>query len=280
MIHPLAFVSPAASIAADVSVGPFCVVEDDVAIGAGCRLEPHVILKSGVRLGDNNHIYEGCVIGGFPQHTRPPQRPGRVDIGSNNVLREHVTIHRPLRDDEATVVGDNNLLMINVHVAHDCRLGSGVIVANNVMLAGHVHIDDRAYISGAVGIHQFCRVGRLAMVGGQAHIVKDVPPYVTVDGASSFVVGLNLVGLRRAGFKTDDIAQLKLAYRLIYRAGLKWSEILQRLPLEFTSGPAVEFHRFFQGGNRGFTHERRIPLRPTLKLPTSQEAPPTRAKAG
>ena len=141
-----------------------------------------------------------------------------------------------MESDHQTIVGDHCLLMANAHVAHDCRLGDYVIVTNNAMLAGHVIVGDRAYISGAVGVHQFCRVGELAMVGGQAHIVKDVPPFVTVDGQSSYVVGLNQIGLRRAGCDLRAVEQLKAAYRVIYRSGLMWAEILERLKEEFREG--------------------------------------------
>jgi UDP-N-acetylglucosamine acyltransferase len=150
------------------------------------------------------------------------------------------------------------------------------------MLAGHVTVDDRAYVSGAVGVHQFCRIGRQAMVGGQAHVVKDVPPFVTVDGKCTFVVGLNLVGLRRSGMTAADINQLKAAYRLIYRSGLRWTEILERLAQEFATGPAALFHEFFSGGKRGFTPERRLPR--TYKLKDEKTAEPAdvelRVKAG
>ena len=180
-IHPSALVSPRAQIDADVRIGPLCIVEDDVTIGAGCILEASVVVKSGVVLGRNNHVFEGAVIGGPPQHVHMPARPGRVIIGSGNVIRENVTIHRALQPERATLVGDNNLLMCNAHIAHDCQVGNNTIIVNNVMLAGHVIVEDRAYVSGAVAVHQFCRIGTLAMVGGQAHINKDVPPFVTVD---------------------------------------------------------------------------------------------------
>ena len=191
---------------------------------------------------------------------------GRLTIGDDNTLREHVTIHRALHAGTATTIGNNNLLMVNVHVAHDCQVGNHTIIANNAMLAGHVELADRAYLSGAVGIHQFCRVGSYAMVGGQARVVKDIPPFVTIDGASTLVVGLNQVGLRRNGFTSEQIDEIKAAYRLIYRSGLNWSEMLQRLAQEFSEGPAAQFLPFFQGGRRGFTPERRMPKPGTLRL--------------
>lgn len=174
-IHPTAIVSRYATIGQGVSIGPYVVVEGDAVIGDGCRLEAHVVIKEGTILGPNNHICEGAILGGLPQHVHMPEHPGKVIIGAGNVIREHVTIHRALDENEATVVGDNNLLMVNAHVAHDCRLGNHCILANNVMLAGHVTVGDRAYLSGAVAVHQFCRIGTLAMVGGHARVGKDIP---------------------------------------------------------------------------------------------------------
>lgn len=256
-IHPLAFVSSKAVVAPDVVVGPFCVIEDDVVVGTGCVLESHVVLKSGTTLGCFNRVCEGAVLGGWPQHVQRPAAPGRVVIGNHNTLREHVTIHRALHAESATRLGDHNLLMVNAHVAHDCCLGNHTIVANNVMLAGHVTVEDRAYLSGGVAVHQFCRIGRNCMVGGQAHINKDIPPFVTIDGASSFVVGLNVIGLRRAGYSAADIAQLKAAYRVLYRSGLPWNQVLLRLAEEFPHGPAAELYRFCKETRRGITPQRR-----------------------
>lgn len=274
--------SPEAKIGPNVRIGPFCIVEPGVTIGEGCILEGRVTIKSETTLGPNNHLFEGAVIGGLPQHVHVPESPGRVIIGSGNTIRENVTVHRALAADKATVIGDNNLLMVNVHVAHDCRLGNSTIFANNAMIAGHVTVDDRAYVSGAVGVHQFCRIGALAMVGGQAHVVKDVPPFVTVDGLSSLVVGLNQIGLRRAGHSTQSVCRLKEAYRVIYRSGLTWNEILARLRDEFADGPASLFYQFLSATTRGILCERRPPPGATIRItPETKEAPQQlRARAG
>jgi UDP-N-acetylglucosamine acyltransferase len=273
-IHSTAIVSPSAQIASDVQIGPFCIVEDDVEIGPGCVLESRAVLKATTILGANNHVYEGAIVGGAPQHVHIPENPGRVVVGNNNTIRENVTVHRALVPDHATTIGDNCLFMINAHVAHDCRIGNHVIVTNNAMLAGHVHVDDRAYISGAAGIHQFCRVGTLSMVGGQAHLVQDVPPYVTVDGLSSLVVGLNKIGLRRAGYKPAAIQEIMTAYRLIYRSGLRWTEVLEQLRTQFPTGPAAAFYEFLSTTARGIVSERRAPPGATIKLRDVVEAEP------
>jgi UDP-N-acetylglucosamine acyltransferase len=269
-IHPLAIVSPSAQIGSGVKIGPFCVVEDDVRLGDDCILESGAVIKSGTTLGPRNRVFEGAIVGGLPQHIHIPERPGKVILGSDNVIRENVTIHRALDAEHTTTIGDHCLLMVNSHVAHDCHVGNHVILTNNVMIAGHVHVGDRVFMSGASGIHQFCNIGTLAMVGGQAHLVQDVPPYVTVDGLSSLVVGLNLVGLRRAGYDQAKIQQIKAAYRLIYRSGLMWKEILETLRTEFAHGPAALFHEFLSATKRGIVSERRVPPNATLKI-KSQE---------
>jgi UDP-N-acetylglucosamine acyltransferase len=265
-IHPLAVVSPQAQIGRDVRIGPFAIVEDDVVIGDGCQLAGHAVVKSGTTLGPNNTVCESAVIGGLPQHVRCPAEIGRVEIGQGNTIREFATVHRALKPDVATIIGDNNYLMVGAHVAHDCRLGNNVIMANNCLLGGHVTVDDRSFLSGCVAVHQFCRIGRMAMVGGHAKVVRDVPPFVTIDGMSSDVVGLNLVGLKRNGFSSEQIVVLKAAYRLIYRSGLPWHEMNARLAAEFADGPAAPMVEFFQGGSRGFSQERRPPRSVTLKL--------------
>lgn len=277
-IHPSAVVSPEAELGRDVVIGPFCHVESDTVIGEGCRLAGHAVIKQGTALGRENVVHEGAVIGGVPQHVSPPQCIGRLAIGDGNTIREHVTIHRGLSEEKVTVIGNGNFIMIGAHVAHDCRVGNQAIICNDVLLAGHVEIGDRAFVSGTVGIHQFTRVGQYAMVGGQARVIKDIPPYVTVDGATTLVVGLNLIGLRRAGFDRADIRQLKDAYRVVYRAGLKWTEVLERLETDFSTGPAAAFHEFFSGGTRGFTQERRLPRRAALKLHQPEDEGQTLAK--
>ncbi len=259
-------VSPLARIGRGVHIGPFCVIEPDVEIGDGCTLASRVVLRNGTRLGSCNHVFENVVLGGLPQHVKRPERPGLVRIGSGNTIRENVTIHRSLEEGHDTIVGDGNLLMVNVHIAHDCIVGNRSIFANNTMLAGHIEVADRAYVSGAVAVHQFCRIGTLAMVGGQAHVNQDVPPYVTVDGQSSCVVGINQIGLRRAGFSSEDIRVLKEAYRVIYRSGMKWEAILQILRERFRDGPAAAFYEFLSTTRRGILSERRLPPNATIKI--------------
>ncbi|MFI4874695.1 MAG: acyl-ACP--UDP-N-acetylglucosamine O-acyltransferase [Blastopirellula sp. JB062] len=255
-IHPTAVISPQARSGADVQIGPFCVIEAGVEVGDRCRLESFVTIKSGSTVGCDNHICDHAVLGGAAQHIRAPEHSGSLVVGDRNQIREFVTIHRALHAGERTIVGDDCLLMVQAHVGHDSVIGNNVIITNNVLVAGHVLIEDRAYVSGAVAIHQFCRVGRYAMVGGQAHVVQDVPPYVTVDGCSSLVVGLNLVGLKRNGFDSDAIRELKKAYRILYRSNLTNGESLERIRMEFAGSAAEHFHTFLAPSKRGFIQAR------------------------
>lgn len=269
-IHPLAVVHPGAKLGVDVEIGPFAIVESDTSIGDRCRIHPFVSIKQGTTLGPDNQVFERATIGGLPQHSHMNAHVGRLEVGSSNTIRENVTIHRALAADQSTRVGDHNLLMVGVHVAHDCIVGNHTIFANNAMLAGHVVVEDRAYISGNVGVHQFCRVGQMAMLGGLARVVKDVPPFVTIDGSTGFVVGLNTIGLRRRGYTTAAISELKAAYRLIYRSGLKWQQIVDRLQQDFATGPAAPFGEFMNHVTRGIVAERRLPPGAGIKL--SEEA--------
>ncbi|WP_158261012.1 MULTISPECIES: acyl-ACP--UDP-N-acetylglucosamine O-acyltransferase [Pirellulaceae] len=255
-IHPSAIVHPSAEIGENVTIGPFCVVEENTKVGDGCQLNSFVSIKQGTRLGANNKVHEHAVIGGPPQHLRAGSDLGDVIIGTGNVIREFTTIHRGLAPGKDTVIGDNNLLMVQAHVGHDTIIGNNTIITNNVMLGGHVVIEDRAYVSGAVAVHQFCRIGRNAMVGGQAHVVQDVAPYVTVDGCSSLVVGLNIIGLKRSGFSPEQLSELKRAYRIIFRSNLTNREALERVRREFPMSPAVHFADFLAESERGFIQAR------------------------
>lgn len=265
-IHPLAAVSPYAILGNNVRVGPFSVVEPGVVIGDHCSLASRVVVRAGTTLGRGNQVFEGVVLGGMPQHLHMPESPGRLVIGNGNVIRENVTVHRAIHAEHATRIGNFCMLMVGAHVAHDCEVGDNVIITNNALLAGHVTVHDRAYISGGVAVHQFCRIGRLAMVGGLARIRQDVPPFVTVDGGSTMIVGLNRIGLRRAGYSLEQLRQLKAAYKTIYRSGLAWDEVIATLMSEYADGPAAEFAPFFAQGQRGFVQERRLPPGATVRL--------------
>ena len=266
LIHSSAVVNDRAKIGADVEIGPFSVIENHVEIGDGCRIAARVSIKSGTRLGPENRIHEGAILGGVPQHLKAGAQLGELVIGRGNTIREYATMHIGLSEGDRTQIGDGNMIMVGAHVGHDCHVGSHCIIINNVLLGGHVIVGDRAYVSGAVAIHQFCRIGAYAMVSGPARIIQDVPPYVAVDGSTSKIVGLNLIGLRRNGFDQEQIRELKAAYRVIYRSGLRWSEVLGELSRRYPNGPASLFYHFMSQGQRGFLRERRAQPLAALKI--------------
>ncbi len=267
-IHATALVDPRAELGRDVVIGPWCIVEAGAIIGDGCRLAARAVVKSRTTLGCDNEIGEGAIIGGAAQHVQVHDPGGKLVVGSHNRIRENATLHRGWSNDATTTMGDHNMLMVGAHVAHDCSVGSHCILVNHVLLGGHVHVEDRAYLGGGSAVHQFCRVGRLAMIGGLAKVTQDVPPFVMIEGAgpTSQVIGLNKVGLRRNGYTPEQIVQIKEAYRVIYREGRRWSEVLEILKTKFTSGPAAMFHDFLKVGKRGFIQERRISRKATLKI--------------
>ncbi|MEM8866485.1 MAG: acyl-ACP--UDP-N-acetylglucosamine O-acyltransferase [Planctomycetota bacterium] len=258
-IDPYAIVHPTAQVGPGVEIGPFSIVEPGAIIGPGCKISSRVTIKSGVTLGEQNTVEEGAVLGGLPQHLSPPDSPGPVIIGDRNIIRENVTVHRAMKAEGETRIGNGCLLMVASHVAHDCTVADGAVLTNNVMLGGHVSVGSRAFLGGGSAVHQFCRIGRLAMVGGMARVAQDVPPFVMVDGGTGLIVGLNRVGLRRAELSRTELADLKSAYQIIYRSGLSLEDRLAELDATYSDGAAAEFAPFFRQGGRGFVRERRTP---------------------
>jgi UDP-N-acetylglucosamine acyltransferase len=232
-IHPTAIVDPTAEVDETAEIGPFCIVGKDVRIGAGTRLLSHITICDHVRIGENNVIHMGAVIGHEPQYVGfDSSIVSYTVLGHENHIREYVTIHRSITAEGETRLGDKNFLMAMSHVAHDCRVGDQVIMANASVLGGHVSVGDRAFISAYVGAHQFVRIGTLAMIGGHSRITKDVPPY-TLNEGDSYVVGLNVVGLRRAAIPSETRNALSRAYKVLFRSGLSIPNGLQALRLEW-----------------------------------------------
>ncbi|HET7746028.1 MAG TPA: acyl-ACP--UDP-N-acetylglucosamine O-acyltransferase, partial [Vicinamibacteria bacterium] len=223
-VHPTALVDPSARLAAGVRIGPFAVVEADTVLGARTEIRAHAVVKRFTSLGEDNVVHEGAVLGGEPQDVHFQGADSFVRIGHRNRIREGVTVHRATTPDGATVIGSDCFLMACAHVAHDCHLADRVIMANNTALAGHVHIGERAFLSGGVVVHQFCRIGRLAMVGGNAKVVQDCLPFVITDGLPARARGLNVVGLRRAGVPATRVRLLKEAFRLLARGAASRDE--------------------------------------------------------
>lgn len=218
-IHQLACVSSKAKLGIGNVIGPFVVIEDGVELGDNNQVAAHAVIKSFTRMGDNNQVFEQAVIGGSPQDLGFDNTATYVQIGSHNVFREAVTIHRATQAGKATVIGNHCYMMAYTHFAHDCVVGNNVILANVANVGGHVHVGDRAFLAGGVVVHQFCHIGRNAMIGGNAKITQDVLPYMLVDGNPARVRSLNLVGLKRAGFSKEDLRELKTAFRHLFSSG-------------------------------------------------------------
>jgi UDP-N-acetylglucosamine acyltransferase len=226
LIHPTALVSPLARLADDVEIGPFSVIEGPATLAAGVRIDGHVLLRSHVELGPNTKVGWGSVLGADPQDLSfDPSIRSFVRIGPDNTLREYVTIHRGSRPDSETRLGSGNFLMIGAHLAHDVLLGDQNILANNVLLAGHVRVGHRAFLGGGAAFHQFLRIGDLAIVQGNAAVSQDVPPYCAVHGQNC-LAGLNVIGLRRAGFDAAARAEIKALYRLLFQSRLPLSQAI------------------------------------------------------
>lgn len=255
-MHPSACVSASARVGRDVAIGAFAVVEDEVVIGDGCEIRAHAVVKRFTTLGAQNRVHEGAVLGGEPQDVSFGGQETSLVIGDRNVIREGVTLHRSTKPGGATVIGSDCFLMACVHVAHDDRIGDRVIMANNVALAGHVEVGERAFLSGGVVVHQFCRVGRLSMVGGNAKVVQDCLPFVITDGHPARARGLNVVGLRRAGFSASQLRTLHEAYRLLLRSGLALEPALAKLAA-LADPLADELAAFARASKRGFAHAAR-----------------------
>ncbi len=229
LIHPTAVIHPQAQLDSTVRVDPYAVIERDVKIGAHTTIGSHAIISGPTEIGENNQIFPGAAIGLEPQDLKYQGARSWVKIGNGNRIREYVTINRATGEGEATEVGDNNLLMAYVHLAHNCVVENNVVIANNVALAGHVTIESKAVIGGVLGIHQFVRVGKLAMLGGMSKIDRDVPPFMLVEGNPARVRTLNLVGLKRSGLDSQELGYLKKAFRLLYNSGLTLQEAIQEL---------------------------------------------------
>jgi UDP-N-acetylglucosamine acyltransferase len=241
MIHPTAIVAATAVFADDVQVGPYSIIGDDVEIGPGCRIDSHVVINGPTRIGSNNHIYQFASIGDDPQDKKYANELTRLEIGNGNTIREFCTISRgTVQDAGVTVIGDDNWIMAYVHVAHDCNIGSHTIFANNATLAGHVHVGDWAIFAGFSGAHQFCRIGAHAFLGMYSGCSRDVPAYTTVSGQPAQPRGINSEGLKRRNFSSEQIRNIKNAYRIIYRKGLRLAEAVDELTALLPDQPELK----------------------------------------
>ncbi|MEP7355028.1 MAG: acyl-ACP--UDP-N-acetylglucosamine O-acyltransferase [Acidobacteriota bacterium] len=254
-IAPTARVHPDAIIGPGVSIADFTIVEQDVVIGAECHLEPHVYVKRWTTLGARNRISAGTVLGTDPLDKNFTGARSYLKIGDDNIIREHYTISRGTAPESETTIGDGNYIMTSGHIAHNSHIGNRCVIASCALVAGHVEIEDQAFISGGVVIHQYSKIGRLAMIGGNTRVNLDVPPYFLYTGFNVEPCGLNSVGLRRAGFTQTDVRALKTAYKLLFRSKLKIDEALTRIEAEAPTGHTRHLIEFVQSSKRGICRE-------------------------
>ncbi|MCG3175311.1 MAG: Acyl-[acyl-carrier-protein]--UDP-N-acetylglucosamine O-acyltransferase [Candidatus Omnitrophica bacterium] len=251
-VHPSAVVAPGAVLSSGVIVGPHCIVGDGAVIGEGTRLISGVTIEGRTDIGRRCVLYPGVCVGLAPQVKGRSFEETRVVIGDDNILREHATVHGASKPDGVTRLGDRNFLMVNTHVAHDCALGSDITMANATLLGGHVSVEDGAVIGGMVGVHQFVRIGRLAMIGAFTKLVNDIAPYSIVDGNPAALYGANVIGLRRAGFKPEEVRAVRRALLTLLCSGRNLSLAQDEVAAELGQVPAVgHILDFIRASKRG-----------------------------
>jgi len=252
-IHPTAIIEDNTEVAEDVIIGPYSVIKSGVSIGSGTTIDAHTVIEGRTTIGKNNKIGIGAVIGNPPQDLKYNGEDTETIIGDNCIIREYVTINRGTKDRKKTEIGNNTLIMSYVHVAHDCKVGDEVILANCATLAGHITVEDQAVIGGVTPIHQFSRIGKMAIVGGGTRIPKDVPPFCTIAGNPAQVCGLNDIGLKRRNYSAEERANLKKAYKLIFRAGLNTAQAAAEIEKNsfFNSESVKYLIEFIKDSKRG-----------------------------
>lgn len=255
-IHPTALISPEAELAADVQVGAFAIIEGKVCSGTGCVIGPRCSLIGPLTMGRDNQIFANTVIGERPQHLGYKDEPTSVVIGDGNYFRENVTVHRGTTHSWETRIGSGNYFMAGAHIAHDCQVGDRCVFANNALLGGHCVIDDGVFISGNSGVHQFCRMGRLSFLSGASGTTKDVPPFVMQQRINE-VVGINVVGMRRAGLRNEQITAIRQVYRIVFMQNLTLPIALAKVEKELGTIDVVrEFVDFVRQAKRGINRVR------------------------
>ncbi len=248
-------IDPCAVVGPRVRIGEFCIIEADVSIGADCLLEPYVYVRRWTTLGERNQVSAGTVLGTDPLDKGFGGERSYLRIGNDNKIREHYTISRGTAPESVTEIGDANYIMTSGHIAHNCRVGNNTVIASCALIAGYVEVEDQAFISGGVVVHQYSKIGRLAMIGGNTRVNSDVPPFFLCTGFNVEPKGLNLVGLKRAGYKHGDVSTLKKAYQILYRSGLKLQEALARIETEIPTPETLHLVKFIRRSERGICRE-------------------------
>jgi len=252
--HSTAVIHPGAQLGEGCEVGPYCVIGEHVVLGPGCKLHSHVVIDGHTVLGRENEVFPFTSIGLKTQDLKWKGGITRTQIGDRNTFREYVTIHSATSDDGATVVGSDNHILAYSHLAHDVNLGNHIIMSNGGTIAGHVIVEDHAVFGGLVGVHQFCRVGKMSMIGGYSKVVKDVPPYMLVDGNPAQTRTVNKVGLERGGVSDEAQVALKQAYKILFRDGLTISSALVKIESDLPKLPEMEhLLQFVRTSQRGLS---------------------------
>jgi UDP-N-acetylglucosamine acyltransferase len=229
LIHNSALISSQSKIGKNVSIGPYCIIEDNVIIGDNTKIDAYTIIKQFSEIGLNNHIFSHCVIGEIPQDKKFKGEKTKLIIGDNNIIREFCTINRGTIELGTTKIGNDCLLMAYVHIGHDCIVNNNIILANGVQLGGHVIIEDYAIVGGLTPVHQFCKIGEHALVGGGLRVVQDIPPFIIANGQPLKFSGINSLGLRRRNFKSNQRTNIKKAYKLIYNSNYNTTQALEQI---------------------------------------------------
>jgi UDP-N-acetylglucosamine acyltransferase len=254
MIHPTAIIHSKAQIGSGCEIGPYCVIGEHVTLGNDCKLHAHVVVDGHTTLGQGNEIFPFAAIGLKTQDLKWKGGTTHVRIGDRNVFREGVTIHSATNDGDTTVVGSNNVLLTHVHIAHDCRLGNGIIMSGFAGMAGHVVVEDNVVLGGYVAVHQFCRIGRLSMVGGCSKLRQDLAPFMLADGSPAETHTINKIGMERHGVAEEAINALKQAYKIIFREGLTVSNALVKIESELPPLPEIKYLlEFVRASERGIS---------------------------
>lgn len=253
-LHPTAIIHPKAQIGEGCEIGPYCVIGEHVVLGPGCRLHSHVVLDGHTTLGRENELFPFASVGLKTQDLKWEGGITRTEVGDRNTFREHVTVHSATKAGDTTRIGSDNNFLTSSHVAHDCVMGNHVIMSGFAGLAGHVTVDDHAILSGYVAVHQFCRIGRLSIMGGCAKVVQDVPPFMLVDGNPGVTRTINKVGLERNGVSEEAQAALKQAFKILFRDGLTVTNALAQIEAELPQLPEIQhLVQFARTSERGLS---------------------------
>ena len=252
MNNNMSVISKKAKIGSNVSIGPYCIIEDNVVIGNNTQIDSHTIIKKYTEIGKNCNIFSHCVIGEIPQDKKYSGEKSKLIIGDNNTIREFCTLNRGTEESGSTKIGNNCLFMAYVHVAHDCILKNDIILANGVQLGGHVTIDNYGIVGGMTPVHQFCKIGMHSFVGGGLRVVQDIPPYIIANGEPLKFSGINILGLKRRKFSSDERDDIKKAYRLIYNSNYNISQAVKKIKNSFNMNDSIkDILEFINSSTRG-----------------------------